>query len=214
MDNNIQILSLFPTPLFMTTLPNSLSSVIPWLDKQPMNPNSDSFKEYGRRSENSYILNNPSCKDLRTSILSNALEFSKTTLGYSYKEYTFSQSWISHKYPGESHHPHSHSNSLISGVFYYGKFSPDTPQIIFHETYTQPNSPSLSPSIENTIINQFNTPECHIKVSPGTLILFSSHFRHSVPKNNTKDIRKSLAFNIIPLDGFGDEAQLNELKFN
>ena len=214
MENNHNIIPLFPTPLFVTTLPTSLSSITSWLDKQPMYTDQGTSGEYGHRSKNSYILNHPSCKDLKTSILSNVLEFSNTILGYSYKEYTFSQSWISHKYPTESHVPHNHPNSLISGVFYYGKFSSNTPQISFHAPYTESNFPTIRPSQDKSITNQFNSEIFHLKVSPGNLILFSSHLRHSVPKNNTNDVRKSLAFNIVPIEGFGSEEELTELKFN
>ena len=215
MENNYEILPLFPLPLYIVTLPNSLANLVPELDKQPMIKNSSNNKEYGHRSKDSYLLDNPIFKDLKNTILNHVLEFSQNILGYAYEEYIFSQSWLTHKYPNEAHSPHTHPNSLISGVFYYGKFTSDTPQITFHNSSISPSHVSIiRPSTNPTIKNNYNSTEFHLKVSPGDLILFQSNLAHSVPTNTTNYIRKSLAFNIVPKNGFGDESELTELKFN
>ena len=44
------------------------------------------------------------------------------------------------------------------------------------------------------------------------LILFVSACS-SVPKNTSNQDRKSLAFNVVPRDGFGHEENLTQLKF-
>jgi hypothetical protein len=44
-------------------------------------------------------------------------------------------------------------------------------------------------------------------------LLFPSHLHHSVPLNKTEKTRCSVAFNVVPNVGFGDECMLTELKF-
>ena len=54
MQNNqseTHILDLFPTPVFITKMPDNLSSIIPFLDAQAPNSGSD-VANYGERSAN------------------------------------------------------------------------------------------------------------------------------------------------------------------
>ena len=48
----------------------------------------------------------------------------------------------------------------------------------------------------------------------GLLLLFPSHFRHSVPRNETQYVRKSVSMNIVPKGMFGDPHSLTELLFH
>ena len=71
MQNNqskTHILDLFPTPVFITKMPDNLSNIIPFLDAQAPNSGSD-VANYGERSANSYILNEPECIEAKTFIL-------------------------------------------------------------------------------------------------------------------------------------------------
>jgi len=52
-----------------------------------------------------------------------------------------------------------------------------------------------------------------INFTPGLLLLFPSYLHHSVPLNKTNSTRCSLAFNVVPEVGFGEENLLTELKF-
>ena len=53
----------------------------------------------------------------------------------------------------------------------------------------------------------------NISFQPGLLIIFPSHFYHSVPKNTTDFTRKSLSMNIVPKGKLGDPNSLTELWF-
>jgi uncharacterized protein (TIGR02466 family) len=210
MKNNFEIVDLYPIPLYIGNLPSHLSSITSFLNSQETT-NDPSKKYYGSRSVNSYILNESPCLKLSNHILNETLNYGSNFLGYGYKEYKFSQSWISHKSPGESHVRHTHPNSLISGVLYYGDFDTNTPSIIIHNPKPKV---TLRPKIDPSKINQYSSQEFYLKPTPGMLILFPSDLDHSVPENTTNQIRKSLAFNIVPTEGFGMEEELTELKFN
>ena len=213
MQTNYEILDLFPTPVFTTILPVELSNVVPWFYKQEMLSEEIDSPNYGERSKNSYILEEPECSKLRTHILSIANQFG-SMLGYDYDSYRFGQSWLSYKHPGQHHSMHTHPNSLISGVFYFGEPTEKIPAIKLHKMVGGINMSYISPKeVKDKINLKYAQNEFSIEFTPGLLLLFPSHLFHSVPLNKTDTTRCSLAFNVVPSVGFGDEKQLTELKF-
>ena len=214
MQNNHQVLELFPTPVYVANLPPELSEVIPFLDKQTPNSGSDEAN-YGERSANSYILNEPECTNMKSEVLSHVKEYSENVLLYEYDSYELSQSWVSRKQPGQHHTMHTHPNSLISGVFYYGQPSPETPAIKFHKmtggfnvSYIQPRTKADKRS------SKFAWNEFAIEFTPGMLLLFPSYLFHSVPINKSDTVRSSLAFNVVPKSNLGSEENLTELRYD
>lgn len=208
-----EILEVFPTPVYTTMLPVHFSSVIPFLDSQDMNTQSDEAN-YGRRSLDSYILDKPECHGLRDFILQRVQEFGDNILLYDYDSYKLSQSWISHKQPGQHHTMHTHPNSLISGVFYYGKAEENTPAIKFHRMSGAFNQQIILPRTKlDKRDSKSAWTEFSVNFQPGLLVLFPSYLHHSVPLNESESVRCSLAFNVVPRIGFGDEKNLTELLF-
>lgn len=213
MQTNYEILELFPTPVFTTTLPQEFASVVPWFYKQEMLSEEVDSPNYGERSKNSYILNEPECSKLGNHILDIVPQFGKT-LGFDYDSYKFIQSWLSYKHPGQHHTMHTHPNSLISGVFYFGEPVEKTPAIKFHKPIMGMNVSYISPkTLADKRESKYAWSEFSVEFSPGLLLLFPSHLNHSVPLNKTDTTRCSLAFNIVPTIGFGNETSLTELKF-
>lgn len=208
-----EILELFPTPVYTTMIPVKLSSVIPFLDKQDMSTEHDEAN-YGRRSKNSYILNELECQGLKKFILNSIQDYADNTLLYNYGEYKVSQSWISYKEPGQHHMMHTHPNSLISGVFYYGAVEEKTPAIKFHKMTGSVNQGSIMPKMKaDRRSSKFAWSEFSVNFEPGLLVLFPSYLHHSVPVNKSNSVRCSLAFNAVPTLGFGEEENLTELLF-
>jgi uncharacterized protein (TIGR02466 family) len=213
MSSNFDIIELFPTPVYATLLPQGLSTVVPWFYKQEMLSEEVDEANYGQRSKNSYILNEPQCNNLAYYILQRVNEYGKK-LGYDYISYKFSQSWLTFKYPGQHHTMHSHPNSLISGVFYFGEPDSNIPAIKFHKIGGGFNVSYIKPKTKKTEDNlRYTQDDFSVNFQPGLLLLFPSYLHHSVPVNNTDNVRCSLAFNIVPTEGFGDERNLTELKF-
>jgi uncharacterized protein (TIGR02466 family) len=217
MQNNqpeTHIIDLFPTPVFITKMPDNLSSIIPFLDGQAPNSGSD-VANYGERSANSYILNEPECIEAKTFILQQVKEFADKVLLFDYDNYELSQSWVSRKQPGQHHMMHTHPNSLISGVFYYGEPSEQTPAIKFHKMQGGINQQVLQPALKpDKRSSKFAWKEFAINFAPGLLLLFPSYLFHSVPINESKTVRSSVAFNVVPKVRLGSEENLTELDFN
>lgn len=213
-NSNTSILELFPTPVYATQLPTELSTVIPFFDAQTPNSGSDEAN-YGERSANSYILNEPECVDIKKCILEHVKEFAETTLLYEYDSYELSQSWVSRKQPGQHHTMHTHPNSLISGVFYYGPVGPESSAIKFHKMTGGFNVSYIQPETKpDKRSSKFAWNEFAVQYTPGMLLLFPSYLFHSVPINNTDSVRSSLAFNIVPKSNLGSESNLTELRYD
>jgi len=210
------IIPLFPIPISRIIVPNKLASIIPFLDSQEMNldnANKEGLNHFGSRSKNTYILDESECKLFKDFILKNVKKYSSEILGTHKIEYKFSQSWISYKDPGQSHIEHTHPNSYISGVFYYGGTKNSAPSIQFHSPLHKMYYQIYVPLNMNKPSSEFNYNTFSVPYEPGTLILFPSWLPHSVPINNTSQVRKSLSFNCVPLNSLGDEEDLTELKF-
>lgn len=212
MQNKHEILEIFPTTIYKTTIPEQLSSIVHFFDEQTMGTETDS-DNYGFRSENSYVLNDPKCEQLRDFILSHVLVYGQY-LGYDYNEYRFSQSWISVKSPGQHHSAHTHPNSLLSGVLYYGPVLEQTSAISFHNSKMGVSVPHIAPKmVSNAQSLRYAQEKYTVMIEPGLLLLFPSYLIHSVPLNKTEKPRCSLAFNVVPKIGFGNEKFLTELIF-
>ena len=212
MQINYEILELFPTSVYATTLPVQYAKVIKFFDGQDMGTDSD-HDNYGFRSKDSYLLDKPECAALAEFILGNVKVYAEK-LGYAYNEYRFGQSWVSIKAPGQHHTAHTHPNSLLSGVLYYGHAAEKTSAIKFHRTAGGVNASYISPKlVKDKKDLRYAQQEFAITFEPGLLLLFPSHLMHSVPLNKTDKPRCSLAFNVVPKVGFGEEESLTELLF-
>ena len=209
------IAALFPTPLLKVNIPPELSIACNAFERAEMWTDKESRMEYGLHSRNTYIMDEPECVDLKKFILNLAKDFAQNTLMYDYEEWTFSQTWVSWKEPGQQHVAHTHPNSVISGVFFYGYGEGKTPAIQFHKYDFQGTGQSIMLK-ENRDLrpSPFAWKTFNIPFKPGMLLLFPSHFRHSVPRNDTKYVRKSVSMNIVPKGMFGDPHSLTELLFH
>jgi len=215
MNDTLEIASLFPTPLLRVEIPPELSTACNVFDNTNMLHEKDSRREYGVHSENTYIMDEPECVDLKKFVLDLVKDFAQNQLMYDYDEWTFSQTWVTWKEPGQMHIPHTHPNSVISGVFFYGYGEEGTPAIEFHKNEFQGTGQSIMLKEKpDKRPSPFAWKKFIVPFKPGLLLLFPSHFRHSVPKNETKYTRKSVSMNIVPKGVLGDPGSLTELLFN
>lgn len=216
METKYQVVPIFPTPLYINDIPEQLVlDHIPLLDNEKMvgKEGGTITEQFGSLSENTYILNQPDYQNLSNYILQHATHYAEKYMGYNYVNYKFSQSWVSIKFPGEEHIPHHHPYSLISGVLFYNKPINNTPHISFIRSDEYGKNKNHH-KIHHNKLNEFSVVRYNINYGFNRLILFPSYLLHSVNKNLTKTPRKSLAFNIVPKDGFGFTRGLCELKFN
>tara|TARA_Y100000591_G_scaffold62755_2_gene51360 strand:- start:715 stop:1371 length:657 start_codon:yes stop_codon:yes gene_type:complete len=215
MNDTLDIAPLFPTPLLRIDIPPELSTACNLFENTEMLLEKESRGDYGVHSKNTYIMDEPECVDLKKFVLDLAKDFAQNTLMYDYDEWTFSQTWVTWKEPGQQHVPHTHPNSVISSVFFYGYGEEGTPAIMFHKNDSQGNGQTIMVKEKpDKRPSPFAWKSFTVPFKAGTLLMFPSYFRHSVPPNKTQYTRKSVSMNIVPKGGLGDPHSLTELLFN
>lgn len=121
--------------------------------------------------------------------------------------FKITQSWANlTKSNSFGHHKHTHSNSVISGVFYVKTNDDDS--VTFANDYLA----SMTMKTPIKVYNQFNSEEWKLAVSAGNLLLFPSNIPHKVEFVRGKEDRISLSFNVFPYGLLGGRDDLNELR--
>ena len=117
------------------------------------------------------------------------------------------QSWVNKNKQGTRHAQHMHTNSIISGVFYFS----DNPQpITFHKYFDYLELFAIEPKE----YNQYNYTKFLHRPPKHSLVLFPSILRHSVIQNDTETDRFSLAFNTFFKGTFGCRDDMTLLELN
>ena len=126
-------------------------------------------------------------------------------------EFYMQNSWAVKHLPGDEAQSHTHTGSLISGV-YYLHTPKDSGNITFSKEYCYTNMFPQSVNFAYDEFNLVNCEKCTIEVENGKILLFPSHLLHSVEKNNTSEDRYSLAFNFYVRGKFGEKESVLEIK--
>lgn len=214
MSSDYSVLDLFPTPLFTAFIPARFAALIEFLYQTEMQPQGLDEANFGNRSVSSYVLDEPELADLSAFLKGQVEQFASRELRYRHDSFRLTQSWISTKAPGQHHAVHTHSNSVISGVLFFGTADEKTPAICFHKPVGTINAPYIYLDSDNSLEgSRFSVDRHHVDFLPGMLVLFPSYLHHSVPLNQSRSIRYSLAFNAVPATGFGRSDNLTELLF-
>ena len=204
--NDYQIEGIFPTPVYMTNRNSDLDSTeekeVEDIIKEGL------FKKDNWTTHNTYIFNNK-LKKLKQFCEKHIDIYVKQIINPKEEtNYYITQSWLSITNPGEYHHYHCHSNSLISGTFYISTAEGDK------ITCIDPNSKDgRNHNLEAEEYNIWNTPEWSFTVKNNQLLLFPSWIVHYVPINKSArdEPRMTIAFNTYAKGRFGDAKNRNEL---
>ena len=195
--HNMETIPLFSSPLVrfdgyiitdeilnkIESLPKNLndSNSISKANKVLLHPDFSAIREYCEYQLNKYVKDILNCSN----------------------EIYITTSWFNYTKKGESHHLHTHPNSLISGVMYFK----GTPKISFMRN-EQPFCLDLN-------INEYNlatAEEWIINCKPGELLLFPSKVRHSVDEYKENDTRISLSFNTFVKGHLSEGTSKLEIK--
>ena len=194
-----ELIKAFPTPILITKYENDLSKEIKFIEKQKLQSNGDNGNF---RSKNTYLFNNKKLNKIKKFCEDSVDIFSKE-IYFLQENLKITQSWCNVNPKGSIHHAHTHSNSIISGVFYL-RINKDNPPIVFNNEFGWGIAPKL---IKYSI---FNSGQLIVPLKAGELILFPSSLNHSVSINKSKTVRLSLSFNTFS-KLLGNEDKLTEM---
>ena len=133
-------------------------------------------------------------------ILLNYTRSSLDKMGYACN-FDISTSWLTLNRKGEHVQLHNHKNCYWSAVYYYGHYERNGGGEL-DLLNPLPDLSSYKPNLKN--INKFTTPITKVIPERKDLIIFPSFLDHTVTPVQSDIPRKSLAFNIVPIDNYGD----------
>ncbi len=209
-----ELLQLFPTPILISPYPVDYSKELEWIrnaECRKENKGGDvgqgqGIVHYNRQSEDTFVLDRPELANVRAFIEAK-LHYYATEIMASSDKLVITQSWLNKSGKGESHHEHTHPNSMISGVW-YPQIHEKLPPIQFRGK----NQRDIT--LQTSKYNTFNSATFMLPMKKGELLLFPSNLQHSVPPNQSEEERISLSFNTWCKGNLGDIKSLTYLPLD
>ena len=128
-------------------------------------------------------------------------------LHFEYQGFNITDMWSNVLKPGETHRPHTHSNNILSGVFYVD--AEQTSGIIF--TDPRPQAGVIQPDVTQQFVD--NASLIKYDSMTNRMILFPSWLQHYVPINETDKNRISIAFNVMLKGKVGSSEEYQSAEF-
>lgn len=154
-------------------------------------------------SKNTYVLKSEELSELHSFCLDALSKFTTAVYGGPL-DLRITQSWLNITESGQFHHLHSHSNSVVSGVYYVQTSELDRIEFARSEVIG-----SYDIVIPNDSWNSWNSKTWWISTPQGSLFLFKSTLKHHVPPVISTDSRISLSFNTFFSKDFGSKETLS-----
>lgn len=189
---DVGLFPLFAWPLMRHKLLNKDSvnqSILDIIDNEPLKTNQGNLIHPAID-----ILDRPELAELKRDILEHLNYYAHEVLAYKDVEVELLQSWINVTLPGQVHHVHSHTNSIISGTYY--PFGTENSPIVFHN----PNRFQFVPNVDDKNQNPVGmiSRNClFVNPSEQELMLWLSPLVHEVRENKSELNRVSLSFNVM-----------------
>ena len=151
----------------------------------------------GRKNEDLKVLKKyPRIKKL---LLNEFKENAKRVLNYT-NDFDISTSWMTATQRGDVSQSHCHKNSFYSGVYYYDEYEMECGGEL---EITSPLYNYFDFSVIPREWNDLTGRSAKIAPNKKLLILFPSYLFHQIKMHQGNSIRRSLAFNIVPVGEYG-----------
>jgi len=112
-------------------------------------------------------------------------------LGYKCPNEFSTQIFASEMLEGDKHGPHTHPNSILSGVFYL-QAPEGSSKILFNDP--KPYRKYIDLEVENNTLHNYH--QVFFNAEKGLLVLWQSWIEHEVPENKSQEGRITLVFNL------------------
>ena len=208
MNIHYEIQPLFPRPLYKSKVDVGLTE-----EAVDFIKNQETFENPSNAiSTNKNLLESSLLEKLNESIHLHLNIFLKEIMGITDCEAYITQSWSLVNMPGQGMHEHSHSNSLISGSYYFTDMPEPGSSMVFNRY--PGNQCILKPNLDEEKINYYNMPNMPVQMEKHDLFLFPSNVSHQIEKNHSSKPRYSIAFNSFVRGKLGCYDYANLLTLN
>jgi uncharacterized protein (TIGR02466 family) len=152
------------------------------------------------------VLASPVMADIRSFVEAHLAQYQQTVFNTSNQvKLQITQSWLTMSGKGQSHHVHTHPNSVVSGVLYINLAPVDG--INFYR-----NEDNIWYELVKQQDNYYNAYQYFVQTTVGDLLLFPSNVRHGV-REVTEDVQRvSLSFNTFFSGHLGRDEFSNALS--
>jgi len=141
-------------------------------------------------------------KNLSNTIIECAKNYC-SNVGYKPYDLHITSMWMNKFDSGQTIGPHTHTNSLLSGVYYLNSIPEQGGTDFFNPVSKMRNS--ISVERDDTV---FLTDKITSKAEPNKLIIWPSYVEHRSEKNATGKSRYTLSFNLLPTQ-LGNQEHFN-----
>ena len=196
--------NLFPTPIYMTNMDRPFTKQeLKFVEEQKKH----CTKNQGNiNTKDNYILNRKEFKNIKKFIDQCCKDYLERIISPKNNiELYITQSWLNYTEKNQYHHRHEHPNSVVSGVLYFNS-DKDMIKFFSHIKYKQ-----ISPEIDDSKYNIWNSDSWWFAVESGQLVLFPSSTTHQVDTKKGNNTRIRLAFNTFYKGTIGSNSNLTEL---
>ncbi len=198
-----EMMSMFATPLYRSSLQRAFSQSELECFRKELADSVPSISNLSSR--NKQVLNNPALAQIKSCLQEHLNAYFKTVFNTANEvQLLLTQSWLTLSRKGESHHAHTHPNSVVSGVLYINLGPNDG--ISFHR-----NEDNVWHELVSAQDNYFNAKRYFVNTQVGDIVLFPSHVRHGVREVQENIERVSLSFNSFFSGNIGRDEFANSL---
>ncbi len=198
--------NLFPTPIYTTKMDRGFTKQeLQFVKEQKKH----CTKNQGNiNTKDNYILNRKEFKNIKKFLDKCCKDYLDTIICPKNNiELYITQSWLNYTEANQYHHKHEHPNSVVSGVLYFDSDVKNDKILFSHSKGYQ----QISPQIDNTKFNLWNSGTWFFPVETGNLFMFPSSATHQVETKKGNNTRISLAFNTFYKGSVGSNSELTEL---
>ncbi|HLT64159.1 MAG TPA: TIGR02466 family protein [Pseudohongiella sp.] len=199
-----EMMNMFAVPLYRAKLGRHFTAEEQAFFQQALSGAVRAISNYS--SPDKAVLKAPELAELRQFVEMHLASFMRTVFNTTNQvELKITQSWLTLSNKGESHHVHTHPNSVVSGVLYINLAPQDG--INFYR-----NEDNIWYELIRQQDNYYNALQYFVQCNVGELLLFPSNVRHGV-REVTADIQRvSLSFNTFFSGQLGRDDFANALN--
>jgi uncharacterized protein (TIGR02466 family) len=201
-----QIADMFAVPVYRASLNRAFTAAEMTFFQHELRDAVMAISNYSSKNKN--ILKSPQMTSIKTVIQQHLDNYFKIIFSTSNKvQLQITQSWLTQTSKGQSHHTHTHPNSVVSGVLYINLAPLDG--ISFFR-----NEDAQWYELIKMEENYYNASRYFVQTAIGEIILFPSHIRHGVHTVSEDIQRVSLSFNTFFSGEIGKEEFASALRIS